>query len=116
MKKSILIGAAALTIALTGCTATQAPTLSAEQPASFASIVGGEFGQDVVAPARTVARGFCTLLDSGVDYESAVLVTLSMALDNGITAEDLGVVLGAGTPEFCPEHIPAQNAWIAANQ
>lgn len=123
---------AASAIALTGCTITKTPHAepapAVETPAAdpapatgdtskiaFDLLMTSDFGADAVPAAEQVATSFCDLLDATGDYDSAVRAELSLALDNGVTSEQLGKIIGAGVPAFCPEHADEAAAWNAAH-
>lgn len=92
-----------------------APAVSSEEV--FNAMMTSEFGPGMAESAKQVATSFCDLIDSvSGDYELAVKLELGIAETNGVTPEQLGKVLGAGVPAFCPEYADDQIAFVAAHQ
>lgn len=81
---------------------------------AFMSVMDSYFGPGIAAPARDLAKTFCRTLDSGISYGDAVVVSLSIAQDNGVSASDLGAIIGAGVPAYCPQYSDDAEAWRAS--
>lgn len=118
----VTVGAAAL-IALTGCVGTPTytpspnsnPAPAADSSSAFHDLVSARFGESVVEPAAGVAKSFCKLMDGGLTFDGAIGVSLDLATQNGVGAEDLGFIIGVGVPAFCPQYTAEKDAWAASH-
>lgn len=61
--------------------------------------------------AVELARAACDLFDD-VGVDAGLMGIAGSTVESGVDAEDVGVIIGAGVPAFCPEHEAAlEAAW-----
>jgi hypothetical protein len=112
--KAIIVGVVALGVG--GCAAGGVAGLDQPAEVTFDQVIDEHFGEGVTSEAQDVAEAFCLMLDTGIEYNEAVLLTLKVAEGTAISPYDIGVILGAGVPTFCPEYSTVQNIWIVEHQ
>lgn len=66
------------------------------------------------AGARTVAKEFCKNIKA-LGYGPAITLESQDVTDSGVTVNELGAILGAGVPTFCPQYSAAQKKWDSSN-
>lgn len=109
---------AALTLTGCGVSNTEAPTPTVEAPAPMpeateptleesaqvaASTLDPVFADPAVwESALTLARSDCALADA--DPANAFEVSVRLGMENGVSAERLGIVWGVAVTLYCPEH------------
>lgn len=117
---SSLTGCASTTPTITPDVVTQevapAPvTQEAIQRQAFDNLITLKYGAALVAPAAEVSKSFCEMLDTGNSFDTVVNVSLDIAAQQGVSAADLGYIIGVGIPAFCPSHTADQKAWMATH-
>lgn len=57
---------------------------------------------EVWVAAKETAHNLCDLAD--MDPDTAVVTSLTLAIESGVTAEQIGVIWGVATSLYCPEY------------
>lgn len=100
--------------AIPAATTYTAPTSTYRQPDNsiYLDLLAAE-GFDDVDNATAIAAGeaVCDLLDIG----GSVAMATHIAVNEGLTDEKAGAVIGAAVSTLCPEHRPELDEFIAAN-
>lgn len=86
-----------------------APVVSKEDV--FDQVVGTSLGYGAVDAARDVAEAFCDSLRNGTDFGTASMLMLAIGQQEGVTPSQLGTIVGAGVPAFCPEYSDDMQRW-----
>jgi hypothetical protein len=60
--------------------------------------------------AKTVAESFCKSVKA-TGFGTAVALEAQNASSAGITTDELGAIIGAGVPAFCPQYKAAEKKW-----
>ena len=61
-----------------------------------------EFMPSDLAPAAELAKGYCSLLESGMDMENVMAIAV-LDVGDPFSAEQLGIILGTGVVSYCDE-------------
>jgi len=69
------------------------------------------FGDGVSESTETIAKTFCIFLESGEDFSQTVESAVRLGAESNISADDTGVILGAGIVAFCPQFTADAEAW-----
>lgn len=89
-------------------------TIPTNDPDLFWQAVHAEVPYLQRSTAVEIARSTCNLIDAA-GVQQAMRITTANVRDSGVNAGDVGYVIGAGIPTYCPEHLQAFRAWLAAN-
>lgn len=65
-------------------------------------------GREVAA--KKVAEAFCKSIKE-TDYTAAITLEAQNLSGSGVTVNELGAILGAGVPAFCPQYSAAQKKY-----